>query len=529
MLVHNALEICAFKNPDKPALICGQHSFTYADINNAADHLAYKLQDAGVGYQDRVIIFLDNSVESVVAMYAALKAGGIFIMVYSGLKPPKLNYIIRNSSAKILITQKNKKAVYQKAVTDCPNLNSIIICEEDVKKVHGDDPGNTADRKTGYWAMGGTRPSQKPNPVGTIDADLATIIYTSGSTGEPKGVMSTHHNVVSAAGSILQYIKNREDDVILNALPLSFDYGLYQIIMGFMAGCTIVLEKSFVYPVSILQLIQKLKVTGFPLVPTMMGLLLQMDDLSEFDLSSLRYISNTAAALPEAHIRKFAKLFPDVQIFSMYGLTECKRVSYLPPDDVLKKPGSVGIPIPNTSVMIVDEKDRPVPTGQIGELVIKGSNVMQGYWKDPETTARIFRPGRYRAETLLYSGDFFKMDSQGYLYFISRKDDLIKTKGERVSPKEVESLLYRIDAVVNCAVLGIDHEIDGTAIAAFIQKDVNSELAEKEIKKFCRFNMESYMIPKYFFIRDNLPKNNSGKIDKKKLAGMLSDLVKAQQ
>jgi acyl-CoA synthetase (AMP-forming)/AMP-acid ligase II len=407
--------------------------------------------------------------------------------------------------------------VVQNAVQGADNLGFIVMCSDN-KPIAEDLSKDITDKKEIIpWKILMECPYPKLPDCPAIDIDLATIVYTSGSTGEPKGVMSTHHNVISAATSITQYIRNTSEDIILNALPLSFDYGLYQIFMGFMFGCTIVIEKSFVYPYKVLERLVKEKVTGFPLVPTMLSLLFKMDDIGQFDFSNLRYISNTAAALPEAHIKRFSKLFPHVQIFSMYGLTECKRVSYLPPEDALKKPGSVGIPIPNEVVMILDENGREVPPGTVGELVIRGANVMQGYWNAPEETQKVFREGRYKGETLLYSGDYFKMDEEGYLYFISRKDDLIKTKGERVSPKEIENVLYRIDEVLGAAVVGIDDDIDGTVIVAFVQKDEKHELKEAELKKFCKINLESYMVPKYFFIRDHLPKNNSGKIDKKML------------
>ena len=231
----------------------------------------------------------------------------------------------------------------------------------------------------------------------------------------------------------------------------------------------------------------------------------------------LEYISNTAAALPIAHIRKLRALLPHVKIYSMYGLTECKRVSYLPPDQLEQRPESVGIPIPNEEVFIVDGDGQEVKPYETGELVVRGSNVMQGYWNDSEETARVFRPGRYPGETLLYTGDLFKKDEDGYLYFVARKDDLIKTKGERVSPKEIENVLCEIDGVVEAAVIGVPDEIFGKAIKAFVVNNNRSDLTEKQIKKHCMQNLEPFMTPKYVEFRKTLPKTTSGKIDKKKL------------
>jgi acyl-CoA synthetase (AMP-forming)/AMP-acid ligase II len=351
----------------------------------------------------------------------------------------------------------------------------------------------------------------------SIDVDLACIIYTSGSTGEPKGVMSAHYNVVAAAKSITQYLENVEEDIILDALPLSFDYGLYQVLMAFLFGGTVVLEKSFTFPYKTLQALVEERVTGFPIVPTMAAIILQMETLSKFDLGSLRYITNTAAALPVAYIRKLQALFSHVKIYSMYGLTECKRVSYLPIDQLHKRPDSVGIPIPNEEVFVVNDDGEEVGPGDVGELVVRGSNVMQGYWNAPEETARAFRPGKYHGEVLLYSGDLFKRDEEGFLYFVARKDDMIKTKGERVSPKEIENALCELQGVAEAAVIGIPDEIFGQAIKAFIVKDNVNRLTEKTVLKHCTTNLEAFMIPKSIEFLDSFPKSSSGKVDKKLL------------
>jgi acyl-CoA synthetase (AMP-forming)/AMP-acid ligase II len=329
--------------------------------------------------------------------------------------------------------------------------------------------------------------------------------------------MSAHYNVVAAATSIATYLENVEDDIILSALPLSFDYGLYQILMAFLFGGTVVLEKSFVYPYKVLERLIEEKATGFPIVPTMLALLLQMEDLGKFDFSSLRYISNTAAALPVAHIKRLRELFPHVNIYSMYGLTECKRVSYLPPKDIDRRPGSVGIPMPNEEVFVVDENGKELEPGEIGELVVRGSNVMQGYWNAPEETALRFRPGRYRGDAMLYTGDLFKKDEDGFLYFVARKDDMIKTKGERVSPKEIENSLCELDGVAEAAVIGVPDDIFGQAVKAFIATKSDIELTEKTVMKYCLKNLEPFMVPKYLEIHDFLPKSPSGKIDKKQL------------
>lgn len=522
MLVHHFLENSASRLPDKTALICGEERLTYKRINTLADSLATGLMGLGLNRQDRVVIFLDNSIESVISVFGILKAGAIFIVLNPAMKPKKLNYILRDSGARVLISHRNKARIIRESLTDLPNLEHIVWVDK-VPVVE-----KSASSRISHYLWYEVLAQEKPFNLSPfsfsltsrsrcIDIDLATIIYTSGSTGDPKGVMSAHYNVVAAATSITQYLENIEDDIIMNCLPLSFDYGLYQVIMAFLFGGTVVLEKSFVYPVKILQRIGEERVTGLPIVPTMAAILLQMDKLSRFELSSLRYISNTAAALPVAHIERLQELFPNVRIYSMYGLTECKRVSYLPPEELSRRPESVGIAMPNCEVFVVNEKGEEVGPGEVGELVVRGSNVMQGYWNAPEDTARTFRPGRYRGETLLYTGDLFKKDEEGFLYFVARKDDLIKTKGERVSPKEIENAISEIEGVAEVAVIGVPDDVLGQAIKAFVVPRDGIGLDEDRIKRYCTENLEPFMVPKYIEFNKYLPKSPSGKIDKKRL------------
>ncbi len=553
MLVNSFLENSAARLPDKVALICDGRRLTYSEINRQADRLASALANLGIKRQDRVVIFMDNSAESVVSLFGILKAGAIFIMVNATMKAKKLNYILRDSGARALITHSNKARIIQVALDDASALEHVLwvgnvpkfesryptdchfhswadlLSASSLSVVRGPSSGPMsavgapqAKRSSSEALLKRSAPQTMDSTLSApctipIDIDLAAIIYTSGSTGEPKGVMSAHYNMVAAAKSITQYIGNTEDDIIMDVLPLSFDYGLYQVLMAFLFGGTVVLEKSFLYPYKILEKVVEEKVTGFPLVPTMAALLLQMEDLSKFDFSHVRYMSNTAAALPVAYIRKLQSLFPHVKIFSMYGLTECKRVSYLPPDQLDKRPDSVGVPIPNEEVFVVDERGSEVPPGQVGELVIRGSNVMQGYWNAPEETAKRYRPGRYRGETLLYSGDLFRRDEEGFLYFVARKDDMIKTKGERVSPKEIENALCELEGVAEAAVIGVPDEIFGQAIKAFVVQRKGAGLVEKEVLAYCAKNLEPFMVPKYVEFMDSFPKSPSGKIDKKQL------------
>jgi acyl-CoA synthetase (AMP-forming)/AMP-acid ligase II len=303
-----------------------------------------------------------------------------------------------------------------------------------------------------------------------------------------------------------------EGDIVIDVLPLSFDYGLYQLLMVFKFGGTLVLEKGFTYPAEILKRMEEERITGFPGVPTIFAVLLQMN-LSSYDLSSLRYLTNTAAALPPAHIIQLRNKFSWAKLYSMYGLTETKRTLYLPPDQLDKRPGSVGIAIPGTEVWIEDEEGNRLGPGQVGELVVRGRHVMRGYWGDPAATAVRFRPGPIPGERLCYTGDLFRMDAEGYLYFVARKDDIIKSRGEKVAPKEVEAVLYSLKGVLEAAVIGVSDPVLGEAVKAFIVRN-GTELTEANVLKHCRANLEDLMVPKYVEFLPELPKTSSGKIKK---------------
>lgn len=508
------------KFPQKVALICGVRKLTYEQIEQYSTQLAILLIKMGIRRQDRVVIFLDNSEASVISIYGILKAGGVFIVLNGTMKSRKLAYVLKDSGAKILISHTSKAKIVTEALSDIQSEINLVwdgapgeiptefkSCSTPFETVFTNYSGGVDELVT----------LRHKHRLNCIDVDLAALIYTSGSTGDPKGVMSTHYNMVSATKSIVQYLENDENDIILNVLPLSFDYGLYQVLMAFMFGGTIVLERSFLYIHQVLKRIEDEKVTGFPIVPTILAMLLTLENLANYNFSTLRYLSNTGAALPVEHIRKLRRLFPDVKLYSMFGLTECKRVSYLPPNELDRRPDSVGIPMPNCEVFILNENGEEVAPGEVGELVVRGSNVMQGYWNSPELTAKYFRGGRYPEDHFLYSGDYFKRDEDGFLYFLGRKDDMIKTRGERVSAKEVENVLCDLDGVVEAAVIGVPDEIFGQAIKAFIVTDHRNHLTEKDVLKFCTTNMESFMVPKYIQFLNTLPKTANGKIDKKLL------------
>ena len=321
--------------------------------------------------------------------------------------------------------------------------------------------------------------------------------------------------MTAAAGSITTYLENTPDDIILNVLPISFDYGLYQVLMASRVGATLVLEKSFAFPQSVLNRMAEERVTGFPIVPTMAALILRMKSLEPGFLPNLRYISNTGAALAPAVIGRLRTLFPDTLIFSMYGLTECKRCTWLPPSELDRRPASVGIAIPGTEAWVVDEEGRPADPETVGELVIRGPHVMKGYWENPEATARVLSPGRFSWEKVLHTGDLFKTDTDGFLYFVGRKDDIIKTRGEKVSPKEVENVLYAMPEVSEAAVVGVSDPVLGSAIEAIVVAAPGASPTEKDIVRHCARHLEDFMVPRRVSFRETLPKTDSGKISRR--------------
>lgn len=518
MQVEEFLELSARRSPDKTALVCQDGRLSYQEVEDKSNQLAHALAEQGVRRGDRVAIYLENSVEAVLSVFAVLKAGAVFLVINPTTKPDKLAYILNNCRAAALITDIRKSSDVEKPRTQLPYLKSVFVAGMD-SVPRNDDPSKGDFLKVlSYESVFDDAHFPKlPPPKKCIDIDLAALIYTSGSTGKPKGVMLTHLNIVSAATSITTYLENVPGDIILNVLPLSFDYGLYQVLMAFKVGATIILERSFTYPYVVIERLVQEKVTGFPLVPTISAILLQLN-LQNYDFSALRYVTNTAAALPTHHIHQLRSLFPHVKLYSMYGLTECKRVSYLPPDQLDLRPTSIGRGMPNEEVYIVDDGGQRVGPNVIGELVVRGSNVMKGYWESPEATSKVLRPGPFPGENVLYTGDLFKMDEEGFLYFVARKDDIIKTRGEKVSPKEVEDVLYSLNGVAEAAVIGVPDKVLGQAIKAVVTLREGTQLTERDVQRHCLSNLEDFMVPKFIEFRDSLPRTSSGKISKRELA-----------
>ena len=505
-LLHDALLASAEMNPDATVAVTDGTSHSYGELLTASLRLAATLQERGVRRGDRVAIYMENSWPAAVGIYAALLAGGTVTVVNPQTKTDKLAYILADSEAYALVADAHLATQFLPALEGAPSVRAVL-CPEPVAAA------------AQVVSLGDAMASAPPQPraPGVIPMDLAAIIYTSGSTGSPKGVMMTHQSMVFAAGSIAEYLGLEPADRILNVLPLAFDYVLYQLLMAVSVGAALVLERSFAFPVSVLRRAGDERVTVFPLVPTIAATVLSLKKRTDWVLPSVTRVTNTAAALPADFIPRLKDVFPRARIFAMYGLTECKRVSYLEPDRLADKPTSVGKAIPGTEVFLLTPDGRPVPPGEPGILHVRGPHVMRGYWKQPELSAHMLKPGRLPGERVLCTHDFFTMDADGDLYFVGRTDDIIKTRGEKVSPIEVENVLHRVPGVREAAVVGVPDEMLGEAIRAFVVLDEGARLTEQDIRKVCLRDLESYMVPRDVVFLDELPKTATAKIQTKGL------------
>lgn len=511
-LLHEYLERNASRFPDKTALVIKDQRLTWGDVDRQSNQLANRLRELGVSRGDRVVLYLDNSAELSVALWGVLKADCVFCIVNPQTKADKLQYILNDCRATVMIAHAATSRTWKKILPETPHLKSTLVVGAKEESL------DTVGAVSLFPFCVIDNDSTDAQPTRNIPLDLCSIIYTSGTTGDPKGVMLTHLNMVSAAESITTYLENEHDDIVVNVLPMSFDYGLYQWLMVTQFGGTLILESSFNYPSKVSNLIESEKVTGLPVVPTIASLLVQFAEKG-LSLPGIKYVTNTAAALAPSHIATIKQVCPNARIYSMYGLTECKRVAYLPPSEIDRKPDSVGRPMPNMEVFVLDpDTGEEMEPGEVGELVVRGPHVMKGYWEKPEITARWLKPGKIPSEMWLWTGDLFRRDEEGYLYFVSRKDDIIKSRGEKVSPKEVENVLYSLDGVQDAAVVGEEDPVLGQAIHAYIVLSEDAEYSSGEVIRHCAKNLEPFMVPKYVTFLSEMQKTTSNKITKKNLA-----------
>ncbi|MCP4936644.1 MAG: acyl--CoA ligase [bacterium] len=515
MRVENFLIDSARRLPNKTAIIAGGDRISYGELDKASDNLAASMVSEGICAGDRVVLFMSNCIEAVITIFAVQKAGAILVPLHDSTKPDKLSRIMKNCEARAILSEEHLLPNIDGVREQVPSLIMTINVGNKTKQ--------TACRNFSF-EQATSHDGKPPENPGT-DLDLSTLVYTSGSTGVPKGVMMTHGSTVLAERSIAGYLEHSEDDILLSVLPFSSSYGLNQVFLALSTGATLVLEKSFAYSQIILNKIKEHNVTGFPLVPTMAAMLLQMKNIKPDDFLHLRYITNAAASLPVSHINKLQKLFPMASLYSMYGQTECKRGTWMPPEQLEKHPGSVGIAIPGTTAYVVDEQGAVAAPGETGELVISGNHLMKGYWNDDEATKKVLRPGPLPGQKILHTGDLFTADEDGFLYFVARKDDIIKTKGEKVAPREVEIVLHELDEVGEAVVIGIPDAIFGEVLKAIIIPVDKIRLDKRQIMRHCARRLESFKVPASIEFLKEMPKLANGKIHRRILKQQIMESV----
>ncbi len=494
MRIERTLEASAGQHGAKTAIVSGEVRLSYDQLLDLSRRLATTLRVQGVQRGDRVLILLDNSWRTAVAVFATWMAGAAICPLNPATKAERLAAIADNCEPTLVIVESR----LERLVEDSPALAALP------RLVAGEAMSFDAALQAAPFLPAEQFP----------DTDLAALIYTSGSTGEPKGVMHGHDTLDAAARAITRYLENTAADIILVVLPISFGYGLNQLVTAMLSGATLVIEKSFAFPQAIFETIRNERVTGFPLVPAMAAMMMQARDLDPSHFASLRYVTSAAAPLPLAHLDWLRTFLPHTKLFCMYGQTECTRATWLPPEKIDAKRGSVGIAIPGTRAAVMGEAGEPVAPGTIGELVIEGRHVMRGYWRNAEATDRALRPAPGTGTLRLHTGDLFTADAEGYLTFVSRMDDIIKSRGEKVAPQAVEEVLCRMPGIAEALVVGVPHDVLGEAVKAVIVAS-DPSLTEREVLRFCARHLEDHMVPKAVEFRDALPKTDSGKASRR--------------
>jgi amino acid adenylation domain-containing protein len=492
----------------RTALVCGDRRISYAEFNQSAERLAAALAGAGVHRGDRVLVFMDNGIEAALSIFAVWISGAVLVPVNPSAKAGRIAFLLNHCRPAAIITQGRLAPVVAEAAQQFPAPLHVLLTES-----HATLPNAS------LFTSALLAEPMSTNGDGRQEHDLAAILYTSGSTGDPKGVMMAHANLDAAASSIVSYLENTTDDIILSVLPLSFGYGLTQLLTAVLSGATLVLEKSFAFPYAVFERLRDERATGFPLVPSMVAMMLQMKDLDPALFASLRYLTSAAAPLPVDHIRRLRNFLPGARLCSMYGQTECIRATYLPHEQLEKRPGSAGIAIPGMRAYVMDEAGKPAEPDTVGELVVSGPNVMKGYWEAPEATAKALRTHSETGALELHTGDLFVADADGFLTFVARRDDIIKSRGEKVAPKEVETVLHALPGVAEALVAGVPDPVLGQSIKAFVVL-ADPKLTEREVLRHCARHLEDYMVPKVIEFVAALPKTDSGKLSRRLAAEM---------
>ncbi len=516
-LIHHLITDTAKRYPTNIAVKHKEECIDYHSLAMQVAKAAAGYQQLGLERSERVAIYLPKFIETVAACFGVSHADGVLVPVNPILKPEQVKHILNDCNARILVTSSQKAAQIAEALPSCHDLHTLITLDE--KPLNFELPDHI---KTVTWNSLINLTNNAPISQ-NIDRDIAAILYTSGSTGKPKGVVLSHHNMITGAESVASYLNNHQADKILSLLPLSFDYGFSQLTTAFITGAQVVLL-DYLLPREVLNIIVREQITGLAAVPTLWTQLASLSWHGEIK-ESLRYITNSGGALPNTTLDTLRGELPETDIYLMYGLTEAFRSTYLPPDKIDQKPGSMGKAIPNAEVMVLREDGTPCDPGEVGELVHRGPLVALGYWNNPEKTAKRFKPAAYTngggttEEIVVWSGDKVRMDEEGYLYFIGREDEMIKASGYRVSPTEIEEVLYKSGLIEEGVVLGVPHPALGQAIIAIVTpREDQADISSSALERYCKRALPAYMVPQQIIIEEVLPKNPNGKIARTELS-----------
>ncbi len=520
-LLHDLLALGASRWPEAPALTHGSSHWTYGPLWQAVAGFAAGLGALGLQRQERVGIWLDKRFETVVASFGAPAAGGVMVPMNPLLKPEQLVYIARDCNVRVLVTSAERLVLLAPALADCADLRHVIVTDAAPRPA-----ALPAAVELHVWADLLQAPPRAPHRV--IDTDIVAILYTSGSTGRPKGVVLSHRNMVAGAKSVASYLGNGPQDSLLAALPLSFDAGFSQLTTAFHTGARVVLL-NYLLPRDVLRALEREKITGLTAVPPLYIQLTQLEWPAAIN-EQLRYFANTGGRMPRETLTALRQRVPAAQPFLMYGLTEAFRSTYLPPEEVDRRPDSIGKAIPNAEILVLRDDGSECAADEPGELVHRGALVGQGYWNDADKTAERYKllpagiagrqAGLMLPEYAVFSGDTVRRDADGFLYFVGRRDEMMKTSGYRVSPTEVEEVLYATRLVGECVAFGVDHASLGQAIQVIATAPDGSDALDTDaLLAQCRQQMPAYMVPHGLQpMQGPLPRNPNGKIDRKLLA-----------
>jgi acyl-CoA ligase (AMP-forming) (exosortase A-associated) len=512
-LLHQLIHLAAQRHGARPALTYRGQSLDYATLSGLVEQAAKAFAALGLKKGERLGVYLEKRLETALAMFGAAAAGCVFVPINPLLKPRQVGYIMRDCNVRVLVTSAPRASDLAEETRQCPDLASIVLVDDGATAI----PGVATLAWSDVLRAGGAG-----TPSRVIDTDVVAILYTSGSTGNPKGVVLSHRNMVAGAKSVSQYLENSCDDSILSVLPLSFDAGLSQLTTAFAVGANVVLL-NYLLARDVVRACAEEGITGLTGVPPL-WIQLAAVDWPERARQSMRYFANTGGRMPFATLQRLRAALPRARPYLMYGLTEAFRSTYLNPSEVDRRPDSIGKAIPNAEIMVVRPDGEPCAPEEPGELIHRGALVAMGYWNDPERTAERFRPapGRPSAiclpEIAVWSGDVVRRDAEGFLYFVGRRDEMIKTSGYRVSPTEIEEVIYSIGQIGAAAALGVAHPRLGQAIVVVATPPDGGHLDRERLLEECRRRLPQYMVPLLIAERSSLPRNPNGKIDRKLLA-----------